>query len=827
MARAFDVQEIEQKWQRLWADEGSYQVDADDPRPPQYVLCMYPYPSGPAHQGHIRNYTFGDLLVRHRTMQGYAVLSPFGFDSFGLPAENAAIRTGTHPRIFTEERIAELKSSVIGLGAVYDWRREIRSHDPSYMRWNQVIFLRLLEAGLAYRALAPVNWCPGCQTVLANEQVLADGTCERSGDVVIQRDLEQWFLRITSYADELLADLDTVDWPERVKSMQRNWIGRSEGVEFDLLVVGRGSDGGTLRVFTTRPDTSFGMTYAVVAPEHPLVDVITTDAQRAAVDQVQTTAARVTEHERMSSDIEGQDVAKRGAFTGGFVINPFTEEQIPVYVADYVLMRYGTGAIMAVPAEDERDWDFAHAHGLPVVRTTRPPEGFDGKAWTGDGVKENSGFLDGLDVTAAKERAIEWLEVEGIGQRTVNYRLRDWLVSRQRFWGCPIPIVYCPDHGAVGVPEDQLPVLAPDDVEFLPTGESPLKRHPTFRHTTCPICGGPAVRETDTMDTFVDSSWYFLRFCDPWSEDRPFDPAVAAHFMPVDQYIGGIEHAILHLLYARFYARALIDVGLAAGLPREPFLRLFTQGMIRLDHKKMSKSKGNLVAPTKYFDSVGADALRLFHLFAGPPADDMDWSAQTDEIIDGCARFLDRVWRLTVETADSTWRDGEPTDADVALTRSVHRLIAKVSEDMERWSFNTSVAACMEFTNELRRYRGEQAADIHRTTYDAAADALLLLLAPMTPHVTAEAWERRHGTGARLHSEPWPPYDPDLARAERVTMIVQVNGKLRERIEVAPDIDESDAVGLALASERVVEALQGSEPSRIVARPPRMVNIVL
>jgi len=827
MARAFDVQEIEQKWQRLWADEGSYQVDADDPRPPQYVLCMYPYPSGPAHQGHIRNYTFGDLLVRHRTMQGYAVLSPFGFDSFGLPAENAAIRTGTHPRIFTEERIAELKSSVIGLGAVYDWRREIRSHDPSYMRWNQVIFLRLLEAGLAYRALAPVNWCPGCQTVLANEQVLADGTCERSGDVVIQRDLEQWFLRITSYADELLADLDTVDWPERVKSMQRNWIGRSEGVEFDLLVVGRGSDGGTLRVFTTRPDTSFGMTYAVVAPEHPLVDVITTDAQRAAVDQVQTTAARVTEHERMSSDIEGQDVAKRGAFTGGFVINPFTEEQIPVYVADYVLMRYGTGAIMAVPAEDERDWDFAHAHGLPVVRTTRPPEGFDGKAWTGDGVKENSGFLDGLDVTAAKERAIEWLEVEGIGQRTVNYRLRDWLVSRQRFWGCPIPIVYCPDHGAVGVPEDQLPVLAPDDVEFLPTGESPLKRHPTFRHTTCPICGGPAVRETDTMDTFVDSSWYFLRFCDPWSEDRPFDPAVAAHFMPVDQYIGGIEHAILHLLYARFYARALIDVGLAAGLPREPFLRLFTQGMIRLDHKKMSTSKGNHVAPTKYFDSVGADALRLFHLFAGPPADDMDWSAQTDEIIDGCARFLDRVWRLTVETADSTWRDGEPTDADVALTRSVHRLIAKVSEDMERWSFNTSVAACMEFTNELRRYRGEQAADIHRTTYDAAADALLLLLAPMTPHVTAEAWERRHGTGARLHSEPWPPYDPDLARAERVTMIVQVNGKLRERIEVAPDIDESDAVGLALASERVVEALQGSEPSRIVARPPRMVNIVL
>ncbi|HVC70270.1 MAG TPA: leucine--tRNA ligase [Acidimicrobiales bacterium] len=825
MARAFDVQEIEQKWQRLWADEGSYQVDADDPRPAQYVLCMYPYPSGPAHQGHVRNYTFGDLLVRHRTMQGFGVLSPFGFDSFGLPAENAAIRTGTHPRTFTEERIAELKASVVALGAVYDWRREIRSHDPSYMRWNQVIFLRLLEAGLAYRAMAPVNWCPGCQTVLANEQVLTDGTCERSGDVVIQRDLEQWFFRITSYADELLADLETLDWPERVKSMQRNWVGRSEGVEFDLQVVGHGPEGGIMKVFTTRPDTSFGMTYAVVAPEHPLVDIITTDAQRAAVDEVRTSAARVTEHERMSTEVEGQSLAKRGAFTGGYVVNPFTGKEIPVYVADYVLMRYGTGAIMAVPAEDERDWDFAHAYGLPVVRTTRPPEGFEGKAWTGDGLKENSGFLDGLDVATAKERAIEWLETAGLGRRTVNYRLRDWLVSRQRFWGCPIPIVYCLDHGAVGVPEDQLPVLAPDDVEFLPTGESPLTRHPTFRHTTCPVCRGPAVRETDTMDTFVDSSWYFLRFCDPWSEDRPFDPAAAEHFMPVDQYIGGIEHAILHLLYARFYTRALIDVGLAPGVPREPFRRLFTQGMIRLDHKKMSKSKGNLVAPTKYFDTVGADALRLFHLFAGPPAEDMDWSAQTEEIIEGCARFLDRVWRLTVETGDTSWRDGGPNQSDVALSRSVHRLIAKVSEDMERWSFNTSVAACMEFTNELRRYRGDDAG-VHRPTYDAAADALLLLLAPMTPHMTAEAWERRHGAGARLHAQSWPSYDPDLARAERVTMIVQVNGKLRDRIEVNPDIDESEAIALALASQRVREELQGLEPTRIVARPPRMVNIV-
>jgi leucyl-tRNA synthetase len=826
MARAYDVQEIEQRWQRLWADEGSYQVEADDPRPAQYVLCMYPYPSGPAHQGHVRNYTFGDLLVRHRTMQGYAVLSPFGFDSFGLPAENAAIRTGTHPRIFTEERIAELKTSVVALGAVYDWRREVRSHDPAFMKWNQVIFLRLLEAGLAYRAMAPVNWCPGCQTVLANEQVLADGTCERSGDLVIQRDLEQWFFRITTYADELLADLDALDWPERVKTMQRNWIGRSEGVEFELKVVGAGADDRTMRVFTTRPDTSFGMTYAVVAPEHPLVDIITTDSQRTAVDEVRAAVAHVTEYERTSTDVEGRSLAKRGAFTGGHVVNPFTGQEIPVFVADYVLMRYGTGAIMAVPAEDERDWDFAEAHGLPVVRTTEPPDGFDGGAWTGDGIKVNSGFLDGLDVATAKERATRWLEAEGVGRGTVNYRLRDWLVSRQRFWGCPIPVVYCPEHGAVGVPEDQLPVLAPDDVEFLPTGESPLTKHPTFRHTTCPVCGGPAERETDTMDTFVDSSWYFLRFCDPWSNDRPFDPDVAAHFMPVDQYIGGIEHAILHLLYARFFTRALIDMGLAPGVRREPFRRLFTQGMIRLDHKKMSKSKGNLIAPTKYFDTVGADALRLFHLFAGPPGEDMDWSAQTDEIIEGCARYLDRVWRLTVDVpGDAPWRPGEPTSDDVALARSMHRLVAKVSDDMERWSFNTSVAACMEFTNELQRYSRTDSG-MHESTYIAAADALLLLLAPMTPHVTAEAWERRHGTGARLHAQPWPSFDPDLARAERVTMVVQVNGKLKDRIDVDPDIGEADAVALALASTRVTDELQGAEPSRIVARPPRLVNIV-
>jgi leucyl-tRNA synthetase len=835
MARAYDVLEVEKKWQRRWADEGTYEVDADDPRPPWYVLTMYPYPSGPAHMGHVRNYTFGDLLVRHRTMLGYAVLSPFGFDSFGLPAENAAIQTGTHPRIFTDARIAELKESITSLGAVYDWRREIRSHDPEYMRWNQVIFQKLLAAGLAYRANAPVNWCPGCQTVLANEQVLPDGTCERSGDLVEKRNLEQWFLGITHYADELLADLDSLDWPERVKTMQRNWIGRSEGAEYDLVVDGReGSDGTerlVLRVFTTRPDTSFGMTYAVVAPEHPLVDSLTTPGHRVEVEELRARAAAISDVERMSES-GAASLAKRGAFTGSSVINPFTRQPVPVYVADYVLMGYGTGAIMAVPAEDTRDWDFASAYGLPVVRTVQPPEGWDehggpdggpGGAYTGDGEKINSEWLNGLDIPTAKARAIEWLEAEGIGTRTVNYRLRDWLVSRQRFWGCPIPIVYCPDHGIVPVPDDQLPVLAPDDVEFLPTGQSPLATNPEFLNTTCPVCGGPATRETDTMDTFVDSSWYFLRFTDPWTPDLPFDPEIARYWMPVDQYIGGIEHAILHLLYARFYTKALVDVGLAPDGVREPFARYYAQGMIRMDGTKMSKSKGNLVAPSSYLTTVGADALRLFHLFVGPPGDDMDWSDQTDSVIEGCGRFLDRVWRLAVPADDSLppLRDGPLTDKDQAVRHATHRMIDRITREFERWSYNTAVAACMEFVNLLHPYVRDGG---HREVTAEAVDTLLLLMAPMTPHVTAEAWERRHGD--HVHFHPWPVADPELAAEASVTMVVQVNGKVRDRIDVSPGISEDDAIGLALASPPVVDALGGAAPRRVIARPPKLVNIV-
>jgi len=854
MARAYDVEGIEEKWQRRWAEEGTYQVDNDDPRPKFYALCMYPYPSGPAHQGHVRNYTFGDLVVRYQTMQGKAVLSPLGFDSFGLPAENAAIRTGTHPRVFTEDRMAQLKASVTRLGAVYDWRREVHSHDPAYIRWNQVIFLKLLEAGLAYRANAPVNWCPGCQTVLANEQVLADGTCERSGDVVMVRDLEQWFFKITDYADELLDGLADLEWPERVKTMQRNWIGRSEGAEVDLPIVGpdpaavpvaatgaAGTDGRqeTLRVFTTRPDTGFGMTYAVVAPEHPMVDRLTTPEQAEAVAALRDAAALETEIERTASEEGGKALDKRGAFTGSYVQNPFTGEAIPVYVADYVLMGYGTGAIMAVPAEDERDWAFAKVYDLPVVRTVRPPDGWDengGGAYAGEGEKINSGFLDGLDIPTAKAKAIEFLEGKGLGTKKVNYRLRDWLVSRQRFWGCPIPVVHCPEHGMVPVPEDQLPVLAPDDVQFEPTGKSPLASHQGFLKTTCPIDGGPAERETDTMDTFVDSSWYFLRFCDPFTPDLPFDPAAARHWMPVDQYVGGIEHAILHLLYARFYTRALVDVGLAPGVPREPFQRLFTQGMIRMDGTKMSKSKGNLVAPERYYETVGADGLRLFHLFVGPPADDFDWTEQTDQVIEGCGRFLDRLWRLAElaerSAADGTDRTGELSDDDVEVRRATHRTIEQVTGDLERWSYNTAVAHCMELVNLLQRYvrtggPGGTGAGAHREVLGEAVDTLALLLAPMAPHVTAEVWERRHPGEPSVHAQRWPAFDPSLVAEESVTMVVQVNGKVRERLEVPPSIGEEEARSAALATPKVREALGGNQPKRVVVRPPRLVNVVV
>ncbi len=824
MPEHYDPQSIEARWQRRWSDEGTYEVDNDDPRPPFYVLSMYPYPSGPAHMGHVRNYTMGDLLVRYRTMRGDGVLTPIGFDSFGLPAENAAIQTGTHPRVHTDANVEALSASLRRIGAVYDWRRALRSHDPDYIRWTQWIFLRFYEAGLVYRGKAPVNWCPGCQTVLANEQVLPDGTCERSGDTVERRDMEQWFYRITAYAQELLDDLEDLDWPEKVKVMQRHWIGRSDGAQFGLPIADAHgaprSDVEPLAVYTTRPDTGFGMTFAVLSPEHPRVDELTTDDRRAAVEAFRNSVEGRSELDRLST---GGSLDKRGVATGAMVVNPFTGRAIPLFLADYVLMTYGTGAIMAVPGQDQRDWDFAEAHGCEIIRTVQPPPDFDGEAYVGEGPAIASGFLDGLGVADAKAAAIGWLEAEGLGQRTVNYRLRDWLLSRQRYWGCPIPILYCDSCGEQPVPAADLPVELPDDVEFMPTGRSPLTTHEGFLTAKCPTCGGDARRETDTMDTFVDSSWYFLRFADPWCDEAPFAPEAAERWLPVDQYIGGVEHAILHLMYARFFTKALADLSVAPAGLREPFRRLFTQGMIRLGGSKMSKSKGNLIAPEEILDSQGADALRLAHLQVKPPQEDVDWE---DFGIDGCAKFLARVWRLAVPGGPvvSDVRGEEPTEADTAIDRATHRLVDRVTAEYDRWSYNTAVAGFMEFTNTLYRWVQSDEGP-HGPTLDAAVDALLLVMAPAAPHMCAELWELRRG--GHVHTEAWPEADPEKLVDELVTMVVQVNGKVRDRIEVAAGIGAEEAEAAALASERILSHLAGSSPRKVISRPPTLVNLVV
>ncbi|MCO5317263.1 MAG: leucine--tRNA ligase [Microthrixaceae bacterium] len=826
--------EIEPRWQQYWVDHASYEVDNDDPRPRAYVLCMYPYPSGAAHMGHVRNYTFGDLLTRYRTMKGEAVLSPMGFDSFGLPAENAAIRTGVHPREFTDQRIEELTSSLTRIGGVYDWRRTLRSHDPEYIRWTQWIFLQFLEAGLAFREKGTVNWCPGCQTVLANEQVV-DGRCERSDDPVERRDLDQWYFRITDYAQQLLDDLEGLDWPERVVTQQRNWIGRSEGVEFEMPICDAEgsirSDGLSMRVFTTRPDTSYGMTFCVLAPESPLVEQITSSEEAASVSAFVEQVRNTSEIDRLST--EG-DLGKRGTFTGAYALNPFTGKPVPVYLADYVLATYGTGAVMAVPGEDQRDHDFASAFELPVIPTVARPEGFEGGAYAGEGESINSPSpdqgavpgpdLNGMGMADAKAAAIAWLESEGIGEATVNFRLRDWLVSRQRFWGCPIPVVYCDTCGIQPVPEEELPVLAPDDVEFTPTGQSPLQSHEGFLHTSCPSCGGPARRESDTMDTFVDSSWYFLRFCDPWSEGAPFSSDAVESWMPVDQYIGGAEHAVLHLMYARFFTKALADLGVAPEHLREPFQNLFTQGMIRLAGSKMSKSRGNLIAPEEILERWGADSLRLAHLAVKPPEEDVDWE---DFGLEGCSRFLNRLWRLAVpgsallETVER--REGEPTEADLQVARSSHRLIEEVTEAYERWSYNVAVARVMAHLNELYRYvQGD--AGVHTETLDRALDTLIELTAPATPHITAELWALRHD-GTHVHERSWPTADPSMLVEATATMVVQVNGKVRDRVEVPADADEARCIEVARSSEKVAKLLDG-EPRKVIARPPKVVNFV-
>lgn len=805
----YDHQKIEAKWQERWASERTFNVVEDPDRPKFYNVQMYPYPSGDLHMGHLRNYTYVDLLTRYKTMRGFNTLSPMGWDSFGLPAENYAIQTGIHPRVSTGNQIQRMKEQLRRLGAVYDWDREVASHTPEYYRWDQWLFLKMHELGLAYKAEAPVNWCPNDQTVLANEQVV-DGVCERCGAEVERRNLSQWFFKITDYADRLLADIDQLDeWPERVRTMQRNWIGRSEGATFKMDVADSAE---SFEVFTTRPDTIFGMTFAVLSPEHPLVDSLVerTDAEED-VAAYQQQASKASEIERLA---EGD---KTGVFTGRYAINPVNERRVPIYVADYVLMGYGTGAIMAVPGQDQRDWDFATKYGIEIVRTVQPPDDFDGEAYVGDGMTINSGFLDGLDMAAAKDKISTWLEDRELGRRTTNYRLRDWLISRQRYWGCPIPMVHCDQCGVVPVPESDLPVILPDVEDYKPRGSSPLAAVDDWVNTSCPSCGGTARRETDTMDTFVDSSWYYLRYCDPHNDEKIFDPEKVRYWMPVNQYIGGVEHAVLHLLYARFITKVLHDMGLVD--VEEPFERLFTQGMLVKDGAKMSKSKGNVVAPDPYYESYGADSIRLFELFMGPPTDDAVWS---DHGVEGTARFLDRVWRLGTGDVGEFVERAE-SDADREMLADSHRAIKKVTEDIERFGFNTAVPALMTLTNALNDYVRQGA---RRETFDRVLEILLLLLAPMAPHVAHELWERS-GHQTMLATEQWPEWDPELIKRDVVTMVIQVNGKVRDRFEVDADITAEEAERLALGSEKIQKWLGQGELRKVIARPPKLVSLVV
>ncbi len=803
----YDHKAIEAKWQDRWESEKTFEVTEDPSRPKFYNVAMYPYPSGELHVGHIRNYTYIDLITRYKMMQGYNVLGPMGWDSFGLPAENHAIETGIHPKPSVEGQIARMKEHFRRLGAGFDWSRELASHSSEYYRWDQWLFLELWKRGLAYKAEAPVNWCPKDQTVLANEQVI-DGLCERCDTPVEKKELSQWYFKITDYADRLLDSIETLDqWPDRVRTMQRNWIGRSEGATFAIEVEG----GGSFDVFTTRPDTSFGMTFCVLAPEHPLVEKLIegSDNEREAREYV-AAARRSSEVERMA---EG---GKTGVFTGKFATNPVNEERIPIYIADYVLMGYGTGAIMAVPGQDQRDWDFATKYGIDIIRTVQPPDDWDGEAYTGDGPTINSGFLDGLYMEDAKKRIIDWLEEKGIGEATVQWRLRDWLISRQRYWGCPIPMVHCDNCGLVAVPEEDLPVLLPHIEDYAPKGRSPLAAEESFVNTTCPECEGPARRETDTMDTFVDSSWYFFRYTDAHNDEAIFDPEKARYWMPLDQYIGGVEHAVLHLLYARFITKVLYDMGLSP--VEEPFERMFTQGMLVKDGAKMSKSKGNVVPPDDYYENYGADAIRLFELFVGPPTDDAVWN---DSGVPGTKRFLDRIWKLGTGAHDFIER--EENDADRELVGLTHRTVKRVTEDIDRFHFNTTVPALMTLSNELQAYVSNGP---RQSVFADVFDMILLMLSPMGPHVAHELWEIRGHRGVLAH-EPWPAWDEGLAREETVTLIVQVNGKVRDRIEVGAQIDSSEAEKLALESVKVQRWLEGGDVQRIITRPPRLVNIVI
>jgi leucyl-tRNA synthetase len=808
--RRYNPKEIEPKWQQVWRGQKLYEADTTIAENKFYIIPMFPYPSGDLHIGHWYNFAPTDTVARWQRMRGHRVLHTNGFDAFGLPAENAAIKHGIPPAEWTKQNIESMTKQIEAIGASYDWTKSVKTNDPNYYHWTQWIFIKLFEKSLAYRAKGLVNWCPKDQTVLANEQVIGEkNVCERCGTPVIQKELEQWFFKITDYAERLLSDLEKVDWPQRVRLMQENWIGKSDGALVNFDIEGSSKK---VEVFTTRPDTIFGATYMVLAPEHPLVEEITTDEEKEHVTNYLEETIQKTELERKEAEKK-----KTGVFTGAYAINPATDEKIPVWLADYVLMSYGSGAIMAVPAHDERDGEFAQKFNLPIVEVIEKPEGIEG-FYSGEGKLKNSGGYNGLSSNEAREKIVADFSQKGTSKEQTNYKLRDWLISRQRYWGVPIPIVYCEKCGVVPVPEKDLPVLLPESVHFEPTGQSPLLQNEEFVNTKCPNCDGPARRETDTMDTFVDSSWYFLRYPDPNYEEGPFNPEVVNKWAPVDHYIGGIEHAILHLLYARFITKFLHDHhGLAFD---EPFKKLSNQGIILgPDGQKMSKSRGNVVSPDEQVTSYGADSLRLYMMFMGPYDQGGPYALGG---IAGTRRFLDRVWTLLGEFLES--KDERISNDDKQpLLKTTHRTIKKVTHDLEKMDFNTAIAAMMALVNELYRIKANGGIS-QSEPWRSVLEALVRLLAPFAPHIAEEMWfELSHEQS--VHLSGWPQWDEALVIEETITIAVQVNGKVRAEIKVAVDITEQDVINQA--KEEVKEYLDGKETSKTIYVPGRLVSLVV
>jgi leucyl-tRNA synthetase len=822
--KSYNHAKIEKKWQDKWATDQLYRSVIDESRPKFYALTMLPYPSGDLHIGHWYAMTPSDARARFMRMQGYNVLFPMGFDAFGLPAENAAVKHGIHPKEWTYKNIARMRVQLRSMGAMFDWKREAVSSDPEYYRWSEWFFIQLYKHGMAYRKMSPVDWCPNCNTTLAREQVWGeDRHCERCGTPVIKKDLEQWFFTTTRYADELL-DFSHIDWPERVRTLQTNWIGRSEGASVVFKTETGDHD---IEIFTTRPDTLWGATFMVFSPEHPLVERITTPEQVTEVEAYKAQAARQTDIEREATDKE-----KTGVFTGGYAINPVNNERIPIWIADYVLMTYGTGAIMAVPAHDERDFEFARKFGLPIIPVIQPEGGpdLDGGsmevAYIGPGAMINSGPFNGTKVSDEKGRknpgiaaVIDWLEEQGIGREDINYRLRDWLISRQRYWGAPIPMIYCQQHGWNPVPEVQLPVLLPDDVEWKPTGESPLKLHPTWKEAPCPVCGEPATRETDTMDTFMCSSWYHLRYLSPDYHDGPFDEAEYNYWMPVDLYTGGIEHATMHLIYTRFFHKALRDMGITEG--SEPMLQLRNQGMVLgEDSEKMSKSRGNVIAPDELVKMYGADTVRAYLMFFARWDMGGPWNSRG---IEGTVRWVRRVWTLFTDPIEK----GPSASAEnlKVLRRKLHQTLKSVTRDFEQFEFNTIISSLMELMNEM--YKAREAGAAGSPEWAEAQDIYLRMLAPVCPHIAEELWTEHLKKPYSIHQQAWPKFDAEAAAEEEITIPVQVNGKLRDRVTVPADASDEDIRAAALATEGAQKYMEGKVPRQVIVVPKKLVNIVV